>query len=81
MMTEQKIRINYIDESSIKSDAKKIKYYQISKKIIRSFSQISPPMITKHQIEIYYIEEISIKSDAKKIKYYQTSKKLFQAFR
>ena len=27
------VRINYIEEISIKSDAKKIKYYQISKKL------------------------------------------------
>ena len=50
MMTEQKITINYIDQSSIKSDAKKIKYYQTSKKVIRSFRRIYPAMITKHQI-------------------------------
>ena len=32
MITKQQIRINYIEEISIKSEAKKVKYYQISKK-------------------------------------------------
>ena len=31
---QQQIRTNYIEEISIKSDAKKMKYYQISKIII-----------------------------------------------
>ena len=31
IIKQQQIRINYIEEISIKSDAKKIKYYQISK--------------------------------------------------
>ena len=30
----EQIRINYIEEISIKKDAKKIKYYQISKKLL-----------------------------------------------
>ena len=31
IITKQQITISYIEEISIKSDAKKIKYYQISK--------------------------------------------------
>ena len=33
MTTKQQIRINYIEEISIKSGAKKINYYQICKKL------------------------------------------------
>ena len=34
MLTKHDIRINYIEEVIIKSHAKKIKYYQIQKKIL-----------------------------------------------
>ena len=40
--TKQQITIKYIAEISIKSDAKKIKYYQISKKSLEAFGQFSP---------------------------------------
>ena len=38
---KQPIRINYIARISIKSDAKKRNYYQISKKLLQAFSQFS----------------------------------------
>ena len=49
MITKQQIRINYQEEISIKSDAKKIKYYQFSKKNYK-LSINSMAMITKQQI-------------------------------
>ena len=41
MITTQQIRIHYIEETTIKSDEKKIKYYQISKKLLEAFGQFS----------------------------------------
>ena len=41
MITKQQIRINYIEEISVKSDAKKKKYYHISKKLLQAFGQFS----------------------------------------
>ena len=41
MITKQQIRINYIEEISIKSEGKKVKYYQMSKKLYKAFGQLS----------------------------------------
>ena len=41
MITKQQIRINYMEEISLKSDAKKIKYYHISRKLLQPFGQFS----------------------------------------
>ena len=41
MITKHEIRINCIGESSIKSDAKKKKYYQISKTLLQTFGHFS----------------------------------------
>ena len=41
MITTQQIRIHDIEETTIKSDEKKIKYYQISKKLLEAFGQFS----------------------------------------
>ena len=45
MITKHQIRINYLKQISIKSDAKKIKYYQIPKKLFEHFAN-SLAMIT-----------------------------------
>ena len=41
MITNKEITINYIEEISIKSGEKKVKYYMISKKLLEAFSQFS----------------------------------------
>ena len=41
MITKQQIRINYMEEISLKSDAKKIKYYHISRTLLEAFGQFS----------------------------------------
>ena len=77
MSKQQLIRINYIEKISFKSDAKKIKYYHISKHycnllasslaMITQFLQMSMKEILmllyqKKKIIINYIEAISIKN-------------------
>ena len=39
IIAKQKIRINYIEKLSIKTDAEKIKHYQISKNLLEDFGQ------------------------------------------
>ena len=75
MITKQQISINYIEEISIKSDAKNVKYCQIVKKWLQAFGN-SLAMITKEQIKINYIKEITIKCYPEKMKYYQILKKV-----
>ena len=70
---KQQIKINYREEISIKTHAKKIKGDQISKIVLQAFGKFLA-MSTK-QLRINYIQQISIKSDVKKIKYYHISKK------
>ena len=41
MITKKQIRVIYIEEISIKSDAKKIKYYHILKRLLLGFGQFS----------------------------------------
>ena len=69
MIKKQQLRIYYIEEISIKNDAKNIKYYEISKSYCK-FSANSLAMLTKEQIRINYIKEITIKCEAKNMKYY-----------
>ena len=79
MITKQQIRINSVEKNSIQSDAKKIKYYHISRKLLKLSANFLA-MCTKQKIRINQIEEISIKSGEKKVKYYMISKKLLEAF-
>ena len=76
MIKKQELRINYKAEISIKCKAKIIKYYQISKQLLKAFGPFSGHG-HKQQIRINYVAEISTKSDAKKMKYYLISKHLF----
>ena len=41
IITKQEIKISCIEQISIKSGTKKIKYYQISKKILQAFNRFS----------------------------------------
>ena len=76
MTINQQIRSNYIEEISIKSDAKKKKKIISHQKSYCKHSANSLTMIAKQKIRINYTEKISIKSDAKKIKFYQILKRL-----
>ena len=79
MIKKQELRIDYKAQISIKCKAKKIKFYQISKSLLKAFRPYSGHG-HKQQIRVNYVAEISIKRDAKKIKYYQISKNLFEDF-
>ena len=76
MTINQQIRSDYIEEISIKSDAKKKKKNNSQQKSYCKHSPNSLTMIAKQRIRINYTEKISIKSDAKKIKFYQILKRL-----
>ena len=79
MIKKQELRIDYKAQISIKCKAKKIKFYQISKSLLKAFRPYSGHG-HKQQIRVNYVAEISVKSDAKKIKYCQISKILLEAF-
>ena len=59
MIKSKQFKINCIEDISIKSDAKKIKFYQVLKTFLLGLANPFA-MITKQQIRINYIEEISM---------------------
>ena len=67
MIKKQELRIDYKAQISIKCKAKKIKFYQISKNLLKFFGPSSGHG-HKEPNKINYVAEISIKSYAKKIK-------------
>ena len=93
MITNQKIRINHIEEISFKSDAKEHKYYQISTKLLKvvqkrlkisryqkkyiNVSANSLALIITKKLKSIIWNEISLKSDAKNRNYYQIPGKLY----
>ena len=71
MITKQQIGINYIEEIRIKCDAKKIKYYKISKTFLQDFSRFRPILCLraqKNNLELIILKKLTSKLTQKKKK-------------